>query len=70
MSVFPNPATDFINVKGLSAINGSNVVVVSSVTGIEISCQVVTGDAAHIATGALPASIYMLQVQTEAGNGA
>jgi hypothetical protein len=68
VSIFPNPATDFVNVKGLGAINGNKAIVLSSVTGVEISRSIVTGDVAHIATAALPAGIYILHVQTEAGN--
>jgi hypothetical protein len=70
VSIFPNPATDVVNITGLGAIKGNKAVILSSLTGYEISRQVVAGDAAHIAAAALPAGIYILQVQTEAGNAA
>lgn len=68
VSVFPNPATDFVNVAGLNTIGGSKTIILSSITGAEISRQTINADAARIATASLPAGIYLLQVQTEAGS--
>ena len=67
VSVFPNPVTDFVGVQGLSSIGGDKTIVLSSMTGAEISRQTVSNDAS-ISTATLPAGIYLLQVQTEAGS--
>jgi hypothetical protein len=67
VSIFPNPVTDFVGVQGLSSIGGDKTIVLSSVTGAEISRQTVSNDAS-ISTATLPAGIYLLQVQTEAGS--
>ena len=67
VSVFPNPVTDFVGVQGLSSIGGDKTIVLSSMTGAEISRQTVSNDAS-ISTATLPSGIYLLQVQTEAGS--
>jgi hypothetical protein len=67
VSVFPNPVTDFVRVQGLSSIGGEKTIVLSSMTCAEISRQTVSNDAS-ISTATLPAGIYLLQVQTEAGS--
>jgi len=67
VSVYPNPATDFVQVKGLSAISGSKTVLLSSVTGMVISRQTLEHGDASIPIATLPAGVYMLQVQSEAG---
>ncbi len=69
VSVYPNPVTDRLQLNGLNAISGSKTIILSDVTGSVISRQVVEQNGtAGIATGALPAGIYLLQLQTSAGN--
>jgi hypothetical protein len=68
VSVFPNPATDFVNVKGLTSIDGSKTITLSNITGTVISRETITQGDASVSTSVLPAGIYMLQVQTVKGN--
>jgi hypothetical protein len=69
VSVFPNPVTDFANVYGLAAIEGSKTILLSNITGAVISRQTISqGADATVSTAGLPAGVYLMQVQTEAGN--
>ncbi len=68
LSVYPNPATAAVQVRGLEAIKGSKTLTLSTTTGALISRQVVETGNAVIATDNLPAGIYLLQVQTAQGN--
>jgi len=69
VTVYPNPVTDFVQLKGLNAITGSKTIILSDVTGVVISRQVIEQNgAASISTATLPAGIYMLQLHTSAGS--
>ncbi len=68
ISVFPNPATTTIQVNGLETVAGSKTVVLNNMTGTIISRQVLEKGNAVVSVAALPAGVYMLQVQTLAGN--
>ena len=69
VNVYPNPVTDQVQIGGLAAIAGNKTAVLSTVTGAVIDRQSITsGNTAAIATAALPAGVYMLQLQTEEGS--
>jgi hypothetical protein len=69
LSVYPNPVTDYLQLKGLSSIGGAKTIVLSDVTGAVISRQTVEQNGnAGISTAALPAGTYLLQVLTTEGN--
>jgi hypothetical protein len=68
LSVFPNPATASVQVRGLESISGSKTLTLSTATGALISRQVVETGNPVITTDNLPAGVYMLQVQTTQGN--
>jgi hypothetical protein len=67
VSIFPNPATDYVRVNGLGSIKGIKTVVLRSITGQALSRQLVA-DNCSVDIAALPAGMYTLSVQTEAGN--
>jgi len=67
VTVFPNPATDYIRVEGLSAIKGMKSIVLSSITGQAISRQILEGNC-RVDIASLPPGMYTLSIQTEAGN--
>ena len=68
VSVSPNPVTDFVSVSGLARIQGNKTIVLSSVTGAEISRQTIMADKGNVSTAAGAAGVYLLQVCTDAGN--
>ncbi len=68
LRVFPNPATDMVQISGLSAIPGDKHLVLTNLTGAVISTlDVTTGDVAAIPVTTLPAGLYLLRVSTENG---
>jgi hypothetical protein len=68
ISIYPNPATDHIQIDGISAIRGSKNIMLTDLTGAVISQQVCEeGNNATIATDKIAAGIYLLKVQTTAG---
>lgn len=68
VSVFPNPATTAVQVRGLSTIKGVKTITLSTMTGAVISRQTVVSGDAVIATEPLPAGVYMVQLVTAVGN--
>jgi hypothetical protein len=69
VAVYPNPVTDHVQFSGLSSIGGAKTIVLSDVTGAVVSRLVVEQNGnASISTAALPAGIYMLQLQTTEGS--
>jgi hypothetical protein len=67
VTIFPNPATDYVRVEGLSAIKGIKTIVLGSITGQEISRQILEGNG-RVDIASLPRGMYTLSIQTEAGN--
>ena len=67
VTIFPNPATDYICVEGLSAIKGLKTIVLGSITGQAISRQTLE-DNCRVDIASLPRGMYTLSIQTEAGN--
>ncbi len=66
---FPNPATNHVEVAGLSAIAGDKTITLSAMNGAVISRQAVTaGQDAKISTTSLASGIYLLKVQTAEGS--
>lgn len=66
VSVFPNPAADFVNVKITSERAGNATVRILSVDGRSVYNQSLTllpgGVTTNISTAALPAGVYLVQV--------
>jgi hypothetical protein len=67
VSVYPNPATDYVSLKGLETIQGDKLIELRDITGRIVNHRTVKGAEASINTSALPSGVYLLQVQTEAG---
>jgi hypothetical protein len=69
VSVYPNPVKDFVQLSGLTAISGDKRIVLTDLRGAILTEQSVpSGQNAHISLATLPAGLYLLQLQTEAGN--
>ncbi len=69
VSVFPNPVQGQINIDGLNNISGDKVVTITSVTGAVIFSQTYNeGQQVSIGANDMAAGLYMLEVQTTAGN--
>lgn len=68
LKVYPNPATAYVQIDGLSTVNGDKTITLRGVTGAVISSQTVNTASLRIATGELPAGMYILHVATEAGS--
>jgi hypothetical protein len=69
VSVYPNPANNYVSLSGLSNINGNKTVVLRDITGATISTtDVKAGANPNIITSDLPAGMYMLQIQTAEGS--
>lgn len=69
VSVFPNPVQGQINIDGLNNISGNKVVTITSVTGAVIFSQTYNeGQQVSIDANDMAAGLYMLEVQTTAGN--
>jgi len=67
--VYPNPATDFVQLVGLNTISGSKNVILTDVTGSVISRQTIEQNGpASISVASLPAGVYMIQLQTSEGS--
>lgn len=68
--IVPNPASGFVVLSGMASINGSKVVTVRNLTGaIVATMNIASGKEPMIETGSLPAGVYILQIQSEEGNG-
>jgi hypothetical protein len=67
ISIFPNPAHDFLTLQGLSGITGDKTIVLLNMTGAEISRQTNAKDEAVVRMAELPAGIYLLRVQSAEG---
>lgn len=67
LSIYPNPARDYVTVQGLSAIKGQKELALYDLAGKLISMQTVNGGVARFSVAALPAGAYILHVQTEEG---
>jgi hypothetical protein len=67
LSIYPNPARDYVTVRGLSAIKGQKELTLYDLAGKLISRQTVSTGAARLSVTALPAGAYILHVQTEEG---
>ncbi len=68
ISIFPNPARDFISVQGLAAIPGSKTIVLLDVTGAEVARQsIINKGETSMQLESLAAGIYLLHVQTVEG---
>lgn len=66
--VFPNPATDLVQLNGLDAVHGEKTLTLAGVNGALIAKQTVAqGEVASISVGSLPAGVYTLRVQTADG---
>jgi hypothetical protein len=66
VKVFPNPATNYVQVDGLAAVKGDKTITVRGVNGAVISSQTTSSSSLRIATDQLPAGMYILQVATGA----
>jgi hypothetical protein len=69
ISVYPNPVGDRLTITGLDNISGSKTVSLCDITGATVQKLVFgQGQPAIINTANLANGIYLLQLQTEAGN--
>jgi hypothetical protein len=68
VSAYPNPVNDYLFFSGLSSISGPKTVILYDVTGVVLQQRSFsTGQEVNIATAALPAGVYLLRLQTDAG---
>jgi hypothetical protein len=68
LSVYPNPASSYVSVQGLAAIEGDKQVLLRDIHGRLLSTtHVKAGLDASIPTSQLPPGMYLLQVQTARG---
>jgi hypothetical protein len=68
ISVYPNPANDYVHVDGLGAIKGPKVLTLSAINGAVIATQTTdAGQSGQFSTSSLSPGIYLLRVQTEVG---
>ncbi len=69
VSVYPNPATTSITLKGRSTIKGAKTLVLRDMVGATVMSQTyVDGQAMELAIATLPAGSYVLQLTTELGS--
>ncbi|HYD20876.1 MAG TPA: T9SS type A sorting domain-containing protein [Flavipsychrobacter sp.] len=69
VNVYPNPATDVVNIKGLDAINGAKTVTISSINGaVVFSASYQQNEEVSIPVFQLGSGLYMLQIATEKGS--
>jgi hypothetical protein len=69
VKVYPNPATDVINVKGLDAINGAKDITISNISGaVVFSGSFQHGQKVAIPVSELNSGFYMLNISTEKGS--
>ena len=69
VNVYPNPATDVVNIKGLDAINGAKTVTISSINGaVVFSASYQQNEKVSIPVSQLGSGLYMLQIATEKGS--
>lgn len=67
--LYPNPATDYVQLEGIETIQGSKSIVLTGISGAVILKQeVAAGQSVRIPTAQLAAGVYLLQVQTASGN--
>lgn len=68
LSAYPNPVTDYVQIRGLDQITGSKTIILSDVRGAVLDRQTVeTGSVAKIQTSQLASGIYLIQVQCSEG---
>lgn len=68
VALYPNPVTDRVFLTGLDKIGGKKWVALQSLTGARLMEQAFDeGQQVTLTTGALPAGIYVLHLQTERG---
>jgi hypothetical protein len=69
VAVYPNPATDVLNIKGLNAVDGAKTITLSSVTGaVVFSATYGQNDNVSIPVSSLNSGLYMLNISTAKGN--
>jgi hypothetical protein len=67
-SVYPNPATSTISLKGISQIKGSKTATLRNLVGATLATQTFAdGQAVKMSIETLPAGTYVLQLNTEVG---
>ena len=71
VTIYPNPATDKVNVDGLDAIQGNKTVTLVNAMGMTVFHKLYPVNAKIVVpVDALPVGFYLVQVTTEAGTAA
>ncbi len=69
VSVYPNPATTTLTLKGAAQIKGAKTLILRDMIGATVAVKTVTdGQPMELNVAALPAGAYVLQVATELGS--
>jgi hypothetical protein len=69
VAVYPNPATDVVNIKGLNAVEGAKTITLSSITGaVVFSATYEQNDKVSIPVSTLSSGLYMLNINTAKGD--
>jgi hypothetical protein len=68
ITVYPNPVTDYLHIKGLENTDGEKNITLYGIDGSVVYCKTVAGNSEILVPVVeLPAGLYLLQVNTTEG---